>query len=423
MSDAGAPTGRADDGDRLPTSDLAALHEAGDRARRRREIRAIAAQEALDGVRDRRQLLVRALTPVVLFLCVLAVSIGVGGTESRTHPDPYTVAVEGDYAGAVETLGSLSDRLTFIPVGDARMAAVDETELGIRIPDGIDATRRDDPSAVIPIEILQVGINPASRAGSLLLQSSLAALEYDTATRLLDEQQASSGGATDSITLTVKNVERSEAGTRTLVSQVIPGLVCLQAALLIAGTANRIVSRRSRGLLMAQLLLPVSRRGLAMAKGLGELAIGCVTATPVILAVIGFGAVAAAFTDSSTNVVLQLAATVVAMVALFAFTTALGVVIGTSARTQEQVSLATGAAVIGAALIAVTVAISSRPPPTAIAIIPVAGSVGSLRDVLEGTGSIVAVLVATATTVLATLALVAMTGRSLDAERMVVRSG
>ena len=395
----------------------------GDRGRIAREIRAIAAQEALDGLRDRRQLLVRALTPVILFLCVLGVTIGLGGTESRTHPDRYTVAVEGDYDGARDTLAAMSDRLEFIPVADARIAAIDQTEVAIRIPDDLDATRRDDPGAVIPIEILQVGINPPSRAGSLLIQASLAELEYQTANQLLDAQRDTASGASDSITLTVNNVERSEAGTRTLVSQVIPGLVCLQAALLVAGTANRIVSRRSRGLLMAQLLLPVSRRALAMAKGLGELAIGSVTATPVIIAVLGFGAIAAVFTDSATNPFLQLLATAVTMVVLFAFTTAVGVVIGTAARTQEQVSLATGAAVVVAALIAVTVAISSASPPAIIAIVPVAGSVGSLRDVLEGTGSIVAVLVATASTGLATALTIARAGRSLDAERMVMRNG
>jgi hypothetical protein len=129
------------------------------------------------------------------------------------------------------------------------------------------------------------------------------------------------------------------------------------------------------------------------------------------------------FTDSGTNVGLQLLATALTMIVLFAFTTALGVLIGTTARTQEQVSLATGAAVIGAAILAVTVAISSRPPPSVIVVVPVAGSIGSLRAVLEGTGSAGAVLAATATTVLATLLVVARTGRSLDAERMVVRSG
>jgi hypothetical protein len=174
---------------------------------------------------------------------------------------------------------------------------------------------------------------------------------------------------------------------------------------------------------MAQLLLPVSRRALAVAKGLGELAIGCVTAAPVIVAVLGFGAVAAVFSTSSTNIVVQLVTTVLTMVVLFAFTTTVGVVIGTTARTQEQVSLATGAAVILAALVAVTVAISSSPPSPVIAFVPVAGSVGSLRDVLEGTGSVAAVVVATTSTLVATLLVVARTGRSLDAERMVVRSG
>lgn len=402
----------------------AEVHPPGDLRRRIDEVRAIAGLETLDGVRDRRQILVRALTPVVLFLCVLGVSLGLSGTDSRSHPQPYTVAVEGDIGGAADTLAALSDRLEFIPVDDARLAAFDQTELGIRIPDAMDQTRRDDPGAVIAIEIFQVGIDPPSRAGSLLLQSSLANLEYESARLQLEEQRASTeSGRGDSIAVTVLNVERSQAGTRTLVSQVIPGLLCLQAALLVAGTANRIVSRRSRGLLMAQLLLPVSRRALATAKGLGELVVGCVTASPVIAAVLGFGLLSAAFTGALSSTFVHLVAIVITMVGLFSFTTALGVVIGTSARTQEQVSLATGAAVIVASLIAVIVAIGDRSPPAIIAIVPVAGSVGSLRDVLEGSGSVLAVAIATVTTLAATLLVVVRTGRSLDAERMVLRNG
>jgi hypothetical protein len=58
-----------------------------------------------------------------------------------------------------------------------------------------------------------------------------------------------------------------------------------------------------------------------------------------------------------------------------------------------------------------------------LAVVPVAGSVGALRDALEGTGSLLAIVVATATTLAATVALTAVTGRSLDAERMVMRNG
>lgn len=396
---------------------------AGEAQLRWREARAIAGLEALDGLRDRRQLVVRALTPVVVFLCVLGVTLGLRGTETRTHPNPYTVAVEGDVEGARGTLDALSDRLEFIPVADARMAAVDTAELGVRIPDDLDRTLRDDPSAEVPIEIFQIAVDPPSRAGSLLLQSSFVDLESRDVRQRLEAVQDQAGMREDAITITVVNVERTEVGTRTLVSQAIPGLICLQAALLVAGTANRIVSRRTRGLLMAQLLLPVSRRSLATAKGLGELSVGMVTALPVVLAVLAFGTLTAVLTGSSADVVRNLAAIVLTMVVLFAFTTALGVVIGAVSRTQEQISLATGAAVIVAALIAVTVAIGDRSPPDAIAVVPVAGPIGALRDVLEGSGSLVAVGVATAVTLLATFALTVVTGRALDAERMVMRNG
>ena len=395
----------------------------GPRRIRYREVRAIAAIEALDGVRDRRQLVVRGLTPVVVFLCVLGVTIGLRGTESRTHPDRYTVAVEGDVDGARDTLDQLSARLEFIPVDDARLAAVDRTELGVRIPDDLDQTLRDDPAATVPIEIFQIAVDPPSRAGSLLLQSALVNLESAEVRRQLEVAQSEAEVLQDTITLTVVNVERTEVGTRSLVSQAIPGLIVLQAALLVTGTANRIVSRKSRGLLMAQLLLPVSRRNLATAKGLGELTVGLATALPVVVAVLGFGTLTAVLTGSSADLLRNLAAIVLTMVVLFAFTTSLGVVIGAVARTQEQISLATGAAVIVAALVAVTVAIGERSPPAVLAVIPVAGSVGALRDTLEGTGSLLAMVVATVTTLLATFAITAATGRSFDAERMVMRNG
>ncbi len=388
-----------------------------------RETRAIASLEALDGLRDRRQLLVRGITPVIVFLCVLGVTLGLRGTESRTHPNPYTVAVEGDIEGARATLGALGDRLQFVPVDDARMATVDIAELGLRIPDGLDRTLRDDPSAAVPIEILQIAVDPPSRAGSLLLQSAFVNLESTQVRQQLEDAQDRNEVGSDSITLTVVNVERTEVGTRSLVSQAVPGLLCLQAALLVTGTANRIVSRRSRGLLMAQLLLPVSRRSLAAAKGLGELAVGAITAAPVILAVVAFGALTSAFTGSAGGLVGNVATILLTMGVLFTFTTTLGIVIGTVSRTHEQISLATGAAVIVAALIAVTVAIGERPPPRAVAVIPVAGSVGALRDVLDGRGSLLAVAVATATTLLATAVLIHLTGRTLDAERMVMRNG
>jgi hypothetical protein len=385
-----------------------------------REIWAVASVEALDGFRSRRQLLVRAVTPIVLFACVLGITLALRGADTRTHPDAYRVAVQGDFAGAQRTLRALNpERLVFYPATDAKIAAVSEADAGMAVPDGLDAVLEQHPDTLAPVQVFQVTLNPPSRAAAILVKSGFA----DMKKRQVVERLGSvdDGGQRAEFTLDIVNVERTEAGTRTITSQVIPGLVLLQAAMLVAGTSNRLVSRRTRGLLMAQLVLPVSRRALALAKGLGELAIGTLTAAPVIVVILAFGVASA--TTGSVNASVHLVLTAFTMLTLFAFTTALGVVIGTAARTQEQVSLATGAALIVATLVATTVALSEVARPAWISIIPVVGSVSTLRDLLNGTGSVVAVLVAGAFTLLGAFLLVLPAGRALDAERMVMRNG
>lgn len=407
----------------VPSPAPAAPPDAAARRRRtRREVRAIAAVEALDGLRSRRQLVVRALTPILLFVCVLGITLGLRGADTRTHPNAYRVAVEGDYAGARHTLDGLNpERLELFPADDARVAAISGADAGMRVPDHLDDTLRDQFGTDVPIELYEITINPPSRAAAVLVQSGFVEVQKN---RVRERIRAETGAAADQaspLTLDVVNVERTAAGTRSLTAQVVPGLLCLQAALLVAGTANRLVSRRTRGLLLAQLVLPVSRRALAFAKGLGELGVGLVTAVPVVAAVLAFGWLAN--TGGAGTAVVALVASVVTMLALFAMTTALGVVIGTAARTQEQVSLATGAAVIVATLIASTVALSDRAAPAAVSLVPFAGSVGALRSILDGAGSPVSLVVATASTLLGALALTAWAGRSLDAERMVMRNG
>lgn len=390
------------------------------RGRPGREIWAVAGVEALDGFRSRRQLLVRAVTPIVLFACVLGITLALRGADTRTHPDAYRVAVQGDYAGARRTLDALNpERLTFFPAPDAKLAAVSEADAGMAVPDGLDATLEQHPDAAPAVQVFQVTVNPPSRAAAILVRSGFVDMEKRKVVERLGA--VDDGGRGAQFTLDIVNVERTEAGTRTITSQVIPGLVLLQAAMLVAGTSNRLVSRRTRGLLMAQLVLPLSRRVLALAKGLGELAIGTVTAAPVIVVILGFGLASA--TSGATNAGVHLVLTAVTMLALFAFTTALGVVIGTAARTQEQVSLATGAALIVATLVATTVAMSEVMRPTWFALIPVVGSVSTLRDLLNGTGSVAAVVVAAAFTLLGAFLLVVPAGRALDAERMVMRNG
>jgi ABC-type transport system involved in multi-copper enzyme maturation permease subunit len=408
-----------------------AVAPASSRRQAWRELRSIAALETLDGVRSRRQLVVRALTPILLFACVLGISLALRGEDTRNHPQAYRVAVQGDFAGAQQTLPRLRPgRLVFEPTPDARQATIDGADVGLVVPDHLD--ERLAQSGTVPIEIQQITTNAASSAAAVLIQAGFVDLHAAQVQARLTEASGSAPAdrtganprlATGSFSPNAVDVELTATGTRSLTSQVVPGLICLQAALLIAGTANRLVGRRTRGLLMVQLLLPVSRRGLATAKGLGELVIGLITAAPIVVAVLVFGAVFALRDGTVLTATVGLVATVSAMIALFAFTTAVGVWIGTAARTQEQVSLATGAAVVAAAVVATTVALGSGLPAPALVVLPFAGLVGTLREVLNGTGSVPAFVVALGATLVGALAVSTLAGRSLDAERMVVRNG
>jgi ABC-type Na+ efflux pump permease subunit len=390
-----------------------------------REIRAIAELEALDGLRDRRQLVLRAVTPIVLFLCVAAVTLAFRGTETTSHPDPYRVAVEGDYDGARATLEHLSPRLSFYPVTDARTATFTGAEGAIRVPNALDRTLADPHAVVADVVVYEDTIDSASRAATIIIEAAFADIASGRARAAAVELPGTPGTTAPPGAFTVRSedVELTSSGSQTLTSQIIPGLVCLQAALLIAGTANRLVSRRTRGVLTAQLLLPVSRRNLALAKGLGELVVDTVTAVPIVAALVAFGALVALHDGRLGDALVGTVAVIASVVVLFAIAAATGVVIGTASRTQEQVSLATGAAVVVAALVAATVALGPPPPTDLIALVPFAGTVAMLREILNGTGSWPAFGVSVATSALGAFAVIALGGRSLDAQRIVTRGG
>lgn len=383
------------------------------------ELLAIASQEALDGLRARRQLVVRAVTPVVLFVCVLGVTLLLRGSDTRVHPDPYRVAVEGDYDGARSTLERLNpDRLRFVPVTNARVAAVTDADVGLIVPERLDdAIAR---GADVHVEVWQAPINGSSRASATLIRAGFIDLY---ARRVETELNQTNAGPHATFSPEVTDVQRTVAGTRTLIAQIVSGLLLVQGSMLVAGTANRLVSRRSRGLLTAQLLWPVSRRSLAFAKGIGELLVGTVTASPAVIAVLLFAGFVAVRDNSWWIALAQFGATLAALLALFLFFTALGLLIGTTSRTQEQVTLATGASVVMTTLVAALVALGDSPRPEVLAVIPIAGIASALRDIIDGTGSTLWFAVGVFTTLVAAAVTAGLAGRQLDTERMVLRNG
>ena len=382
------------------------------------EVWALAAPDVVDGLRGRRQLVLRALTPVLLLAVVLGISLAVQDERTRPTDRPYVLAVSGDLEGAAELLAAIDGgRLVLVPVDDVGVAVLDEADAGVRFPPGVDAAVA--AGEVVHLEVVQDTTEPESRTAVALLTADLEVLGRADALAALPPGE-------DRVVFTVdrNQVELTSGGTRVLGAELVAAVVCLQTAVLATGAANRFAGRRTGGLLASQLALPVPRHRLAEAKGLAELAVGLVASSPVLLAVLVLAA-ATALPSGVPAAVVALAAVPLAVVVLGAVMSAAGVVVGVSARSQEQLTLGTGAVVVVAAVVAAVVGLGDVPNPPGLALVPVVGVVSELRVVLSQGGGwrVVSLLVALVVTAALVPLLGRLTGRALAHETMVLRGG
>ncbi|MFN8039664.1 MAG: ABC transporter permease subunit [Acidimicrobiales bacterium] len=380
-------------------------------------VAALARQEALDGFRGRRALLVRMITPLLLFGVVLGAVLATRGPDP-VRRDPYVVAVQGDRDGARAILGALAgDRLRFVPTDDAALAVLRGADLGLEVPDGLDATVAAGGDARVVVH--RSATTSASRAALAVVRAGLT----DQHLQLLQAQAAAvdprQGQGLFPVELT--DVQNTQQGTRTLGAELVPALLVLQAAMLVNGTATRLLGRRSRGLLPAQLVLPMRRDQLARAKGWAELAVGLVAGSPILLAVLVFTAWTTANRDGALAAAGDVIVVALSAVVLCLPMIGMGLLIGTAARTQEQVTLGTAAALVVSAMVAAFVALSDVAPPAGVAVVPVVGLVGTLRNLLTGTGGLGPVVVAMGTTLLLAWGATRLGGRLFDGERLVLR--
>jgi len=420
-----------------------------DRAQRRRELIATARQELLDGLRGRRQLVVRALTPIVLFGVVLGASLATRGADP-TRETPYRVAVQGDLEGMRTTIASLDKQnLAFEPTGDAALATANGADIGLVVPNGVDLLiKAREPVA---LEVIQTTVSPSSRAATANLRAGLAEVYRGqmieardaanqtselgtnppgttagtgtgTGTPTTDPTGSVDGTATlQRFTIDRINVQRTQAGTRELSAQIVPALIVLQAAMLVNGTATRILGRNNRGLIMAQLLLPLRRTDLARAKAIAELGLGLTAASPVLAVIIGYAAIAGNLRAGLGAGLVAAGATAVVALVLSAPMVACGLFIGTAARSQEHVTLGTAISLILTSLVAAVTALGEFPRPAGIAVVPIVGAVSALRDILNGGGGPTALLVACLSALALTALFLRLAARVFDAERTVLR--
>jgi len=378
-------------------------------------VRALALPDLLDGLRARRQLVVRALTPLLMFVVVFGISVARAGDDALDTQPTWVIAVEGDLDGARQTLRAIGGgRVELEASDDASLSVADGAVAGVRVPDGLD--ERIAQGEVVVIDVLEVTPNADSRAAVSQLQAGALVVDRDVLIAEAGVEDASL------FSIVQTNVELTRGGVRSLGAELVAAVICLQASMLVSGAANRFAGRRAGGLLAGQLLLPVDRRQLALGKGMAELGVGVVASLPVLLPLLLLAEFVAVTRSTVLVAVLAIPAVVVTAIALDAFTTAIGLFVGVVARGPEQVTLATGAAVVLSAMVATFVALGQVAKPSVIALVPFIGAVNALRETLGGGGNPLWLVVGVASTVGAAVLLVRRAGRSFDAERFVGRA-
>jgi ABC-type Na+ efflux pump permease subunit len=101
--------------------------------------------------------------------------------------------------------------------------------------------------------------------------------------------------------------------------------------------------------------------------------------------------------------------------------TAIGVLAGTVCRTQEQVSLVSAVVVILTALVASQVGLTPVPSSIGLSFVPVLGLEAALSSALAGRGTVGAVWIGIASTVLFSALVVRLAARWFRSERLVLR--
>ncbi len=379
---------------------------------------ALARLEILDGLRSRRQLVVRTLTPLLLLLIVLGVTLLTRSTPGP-RSDPYVVAVQGDIAGARQTLAQLStDRLHLVPSADAAVDAARSADLGMVIPDALDAKiAKGDPVDVV---LLETALAAESRSASAHVRAGFGAMHEQAVLREIDQGGAQVTPAP--ISIDAIDVQRGSQAASFETAGLVTAMILLQASMLVASTATRLMSRHNRGLLASQLLLPIQRWQLAVAKTRAELTVGTIAALPVLVAC----AIATIWTSSTRSGVVagfaSVAVLTLSYLMLAVLMCSVGLLVSTVCRTQEQVSLASAAVVVMCAVIASTVSLQNAPPVVVSRLIPVVGLMQSTQTTLLGWDGQAGWLVLGAATTLGLAAIVIkVAGGKFDAERLVLR--
>ncbi len=231
--------------------------------------------------------MLRALTPLVLFGVVLGVSLSVR-SSNPIRTDPYVVAVQGDFDGARQTLDGLSDRLRFIPSTDATVDSVHAADLGIEVPDRLD--QRLAAHEVVDMVVYESATTTALPIGERAFSPRRPG-RHPRARRSSRPRRPAGRRTTSPSTWSIWSRASPPPGCRAPAWS--PPSCCCKTTMIVGATATRLLSRGDHGLLAAELLLPMRRWHVALAKALADLQLGVLVAGPVVVFAVGFAVLTA----------------------------------------------------------------------------------------------------------------------------------
>ncbi len=229
----------------------------------------LARPELLDGLRNRRQLVARALAPVVLLVAIAALGL-LTGEVLNPEPGKYRVAVAGDVDGGVNLVASLAAAdLRVETAPDAALAVAGSADAALVLPpDTDDALADGEPLAVT---LVSDATNLRSRAAAV-----------ETRLVLVELSAPLPDGVTIERILVQPTSGRSTGGGSQVLAQGAAALVLVQGGVLIGSAAARLARRRGTGQLAPMLVLAIPRSRLVTARALTDTALGLVAGAPLV---------------------------------------------------------------------------------------------------------------------------------------------
>ena len=389
-----------------------------------RHVRLVARREITDYRRQARVWLALIGGPLLL-TAVIAFPAVLGRNRDRvTAATKFSVAVQGDRAGAAALLHSLrQSHFVVHPSGDAAASILKQDALtGLVLPKAVDA------SVVarhrVTLTVLDLTNGGKSIVAAKVLVETLRAMGVRVTTADLIARGA------DPELLAPLRVDvtdlagGSPSGVRDTLGLGLSLLLALQCLGLMGLAQERIGGSRDRRVLEPILALPIGRRDLLMGAGLASLAAGLAAVVLALGPVSGFVAIAVhSVRDAPGGLVALFGGMGVGVIALATVLIAAGLLIGTMAESSLTGTTTTNAIRLALYIGIAIIPIFDLPTTPWFLALPLVGPISFVRDAI-GHGlladrALIVVVAALAWSFL----FITRAARLLDAERGVLRSG